>query len=69
MALVSGNGDAGNAAVEEPPMHIESPYRPDPVPPAGFVLRTRPFRRDGAPRAGGGGRGQLSRIRRTIAST
>jgi pyruvate/2-oxoglutarate dehydrogenase complex dihydrolipoamide acyltransferase (E2) component len=28
LALVNGNGSAG--AVEEPPLHIESPYRPDP---------------------------------------
>jgi pyruvate/2-oxoglutarate dehydrogenase complex dihydrolipoamide acyltransferase (E2) component len=40
MALVNGNGsgsgsggDAG--AVAEPPLHIESPYRPDPVPAPG----------------------------------
>ena len=28
LALVDGNG----AAAAEPPLHIESPYRPDPVP-------------------------------------
>ncbi len=31
LALVNGNGDA--AGVEDPPLHIESPYRPDPPPP------------------------------------
>lgn len=66
MALVSGNGDAGNAAVEEPPMHIESPYRPDPVPPAASSSAPVPSAATGAPRAGGGDGGQLSRIRRTI---
>jgi 2-oxoglutarate dehydrogenase E2 component (dihydrolipoamide succinyltransferase) len=30
LALVNGNGHG--AGVEEPPLHIESPYRPDPVP-------------------------------------
>ncbi len=39
--------------VEEPPLHIESPYRPDPVPPAP------------APAAAVGG-GELSRMRRQI---
>jgi pyruvate/2-oxoglutarate dehydrogenase complex dihydrolipoamide acyltransferase (E2) component len=54
MALVNGNGASG-AVVEEPPMHIESPYRPDPVPPPA-PASARP--------AGGGG--ELSRMRRTI---
>jgi 2-oxoglutarate dehydrogenase E2 component (dihydrolipoamide succinyltransferase) len=30
LAFIESSG--GGAAVEEPPMHIESPYRPDPVP-------------------------------------
>jgi pyruvate/2-oxoglutarate dehydrogenase complex dihydrolipoamide acyltransferase (E2) component len=30
LALVNENGDGDGAAVEEAPMHIESPYRPDP---------------------------------------
>jgi pyruvate/2-oxoglutarate dehydrogenase complex dihydrolipoamide acyltransferase (E2) component len=37
LALVSGNGHDGGATVEDPPLHIESPYRPDapePNPPA-----------------------------------
>jgi pyruvate/2-oxoglutarate dehydrogenase complex dihydrolipoamide acyltransferase (E2) component len=53
LALVGGNG-AGAAATEDPPLHSESPYRPDPVPP--------PV--PGAASAAGGG--QLSRMRRQI---
>ncbi|HEX8977044.1 MAG TPA: dihydrolipoamide acetyltransferase family protein [Solirubrobacteraceae bacterium] len=33
LALVGGDG-SGRTEVTEPPLHIESPYRPDPVPPA-----------------------------------
>jgi 2-oxoglutarate dehydrogenase E2 component (dihydrolipoamide succinyltransferase) len=33
LAVVNGNGHAGGAA-EDPPLHIESPYRPDPPAPA-----------------------------------
>jgi 2-oxoglutarate dehydrogenase E2 component (dihydrolipoamide succinyltransferase) len=33
LAVVNGNGQAGGA-VEDPPLHIESPYRPDPPAPA-----------------------------------
>ncbi len=33
LAVVNGNGHAGGAA-EDPPLHIESPYRPDPPTPA-----------------------------------
>jgi pyruvate/2-oxoglutarate dehydrogenase complex dihydrolipoamide acyltransferase (E2) component len=54
LAVVNGNGHAGGA-VEDPPLHIESPYRPDPPAPAPTPA--------GAVVAGGGG---LSRIRRTI---
>jgi pyruvate/2-oxoglutarate dehydrogenase complex dihydrolipoamide acyltransferase (E2) component len=56
MALVNGNGGgaASGGAVEEPPLHIESPYRPDPVAPAP------------ASRGAAGDGGQLSRMRRTI---
>jgi 2-oxoglutarate dehydrogenase E2 component (dihydrolipoamide succinyltransferase) len=44
--------ESGAGAAEEPPLHIESPYRPDPVP---------------APaRAPAAGDGQLSRMRRQI---
>ncbi len=36
LALVNGNGAAGpDAEVADPPLHIESPYRPDPEVPAG----------------------------------
>ena len=51
LAVVNGNGHAG--AAEEPPLHIESPYRPDPPAPA-------PSR--GAVAVDGG----LSRMRRMI---
>ena len=33
LAVVNGNGN-GNGAVADPPLHIESPYRPDPPAPA-----------------------------------
>jgi 2-oxoglutarate dehydrogenase E2 component (dihydrolipoamide succinyltransferase) len=33
LAVVNGNGKAGGA-VQDPPLHIESPYRPDPPAPA-----------------------------------
>jgi 2-oxoglutarate dehydrogenase E2 component (dihydrolipoamide succinyltransferase) len=52
LAVVNGNGHAGGA-VEEPPLHIESPYRPDPPTPVA----------SGAPAVVEGG---LSRMRRTI---
>ncbi len=52
LAVVSGNGHAGSA--EDPPLHIESPYRPDP--PAGGA--------GSAPAAVV--EGGLSRMRRTI---
>ena len=51
LAVVNGNGHAGGA--EDPPLHIESPYRPDPPAPA-------PSR--GAVAVDGG----LSRMRRMI---
>ncbi len=61
LALLNGNGvgggaEAAGASVADPPLHIESPYRPDPVP---------------APSAGGasgaeGADGGLSRMRRQI---
>ena len=53
LALVNGNG-SGGAAVEEPPLHIESPYRPDPEPASGA---------SGAVTTSGEG---LSRMRRSI---
>jgi pyruvate/2-oxoglutarate dehydrogenase complex dihydrolipoamide acyltransferase (E2) component len=52
LALVNGNGRAGGA-VEEAPLHIESPYRPDP--PAAPATATA-----------GTATGGLSRMRRTI---
>jgi len=52
LAFVDGGGGAGaqTPAVEEPPLHIESPYRPDPVPAAPAAIEG----------------GQLSRMRRQI---
>jgi pyruvate/2-oxoglutarate dehydrogenase complex dihydrolipoamide acyltransferase (E2) component len=55
LALVTDGG-----AVAEPPLHIESPYRPDPVP-AATAATAAP-----AVVAGSGGSGQLSRMRRQI---
>ena len=59
LAVVNGNGNGhAGGAVEDPPLHIESPYRPDPPAPA-----------PGAPGPAGGvvtGGGALSRMRRTI---
>jgi 2-oxoglutarate dehydrogenase E2 component (dihydrolipoamide succinyltransferase) len=66
LAVVNGNGHAGNGraggAVEDPPLHIESPYRPDP-----------PAAPAAAPGAAAGPSGGtvvtgdgLSRMRRTI---
>jgi pyruvate/2-oxoglutarate dehydrogenase complex dihydrolipoamide acyltransferase (E2) component len=63
LAVVNGNGHAGGA-VEEPPLHIESPYRPDPPAPAPAQAAGAP-----APTGSGGvvtGGGTLSRMRRTI---
>ncbi|MGZ4251959.1 MAG: dihydrolipoamide acetyltransferase family protein [Solirubrobacteraceae bacterium] len=52
LAFVTDGGDgAPTPAFEEPPLHIESPYRPDPVP---------------APAPAASGSGTLSRMRRTI---
>jgi pyruvate/2-oxoglutarate dehydrogenase complex dihydrolipoamide acyltransferase (E2) component len=63
LALVTDGG-----AVEEPPLHIESPYRPDPVPaataPAAPAVPAVPA--VSAVPAGSGGSGQLSRMRRQI---
>jgi pyruvate/2-oxoglutarate dehydrogenase complex dihydrolipoamide acyltransferase (E2) component len=55
LALVTDGG-----AVAEPPLHIESPYRPDPVPAATAATAAS------AVVAGSGGSGQLSRMRRQI---
>jgi pyruvate/2-oxoglutarate dehydrogenase complex dihydrolipoamide acyltransferase (E2) component len=55
LALVNGNGNGHAPVAEEPPLHIESPYRPDP--PAAPSAPAAP-----AVVAGGG----LSRMRRQI---
>ncbi len=54
---------SGGSAVEEAPLHIESPYRPEPV-----VSGSTAPAADAAPAAGpaAGGPGQLSRMRRQI---
>jgi pyruvate/2-oxoglutarate dehydrogenase complex dihydrolipoamide acyltransferase (E2) component len=61
LALVHGTNGSAHAGVAEPPLHIESPYRPDPEPPAPAVDVA------GAP-AGGAARAPdgLSRMRRQI---
>jgi pyruvate/2-oxoglutarate dehydrogenase complex dihydrolipoamide acyltransferase (E2) component len=60
LAVVNGNGAATTAPAEpEPPMHIESPYRPDPDVPS------RPRTPKPAPVVTGSSEG-LSRMRRTI---
>ncbi len=61
LALVNGNGGAPtpSAPTAEPPMHIESPYRPDPDVPS------RPRTPPPAPVVTGSSEG-LSRMRRTI---
>jgi pyruvate/2-oxoglutarate dehydrogenase complex dihydrolipoamide acyltransferase (E2) component len=61
LALVNGNGvdggaGAADASVADPPLHIESPYRPDPV----------PAPTAGSASAADGGDGGLSRMRRQI---
>jgi pyruvate/2-oxoglutarate dehydrogenase complex dihydrolipoamide acyltransferase (E2) component len=59
LALVNGNGHGGpSAAADEPPLHIESPYRPEP-PGAGGTASGA-----GSPASAGGG--GLSRMRRQI---
>ncbi|MFL5860709.1 MAG: dihydrolipoamide acetyltransferase family protein [Solirubrobacteraceae bacterium] len=53
-----GGGDAGaGAPADDPPLHIESPYRPDPPVAPGSGATTT---------AGGSGGGGLSRMRRMI---
>jgi pyruvate/2-oxoglutarate dehydrogenase complex dihydrolipoamide acyltransferase (E2) component len=60
LALVEDGGGASAPSIEDPPLHIESPYRPDPVP-AATAATAAP-----AVVAGSGGSGQLSRMRRQI---
>jgi pyruvate/2-oxoglutarate dehydrogenase complex dihydrolipoamide acyltransferase (E2) component len=65
LAYLARAGD-GAPAAEEPPMHIESPYRPDePAPPRRREPRLRPPEPESAPAAGGVAT-QLSRMRRSI---
>jgi pyruvate/2-oxoglutarate dehydrogenase complex dihydrolipoamide acyltransferase (E2) component len=59
LARVNGNGSASAAPTSEPPMHIESPYRPDPDVPS------RPRTPAPVPAVTGSSEG-LSRMRRTI---
>ncbi len=59
LALVGANG----AEPAEPPMHIESPYRPDPEPPPAVRPLPPPGRSGRPPAADSGG---LSRMRRQI---
>jgi pyruvate/2-oxoglutarate dehydrogenase complex dihydrolipoamide acyltransferase (E2) component len=73
MGLVTGNGDGGvsdaPAAAGEPPLHIESPYRPDPASPAPPAAPPRPDGPDPAPPAPPVAEiadGGLSRMRRQI---
>jgi pyruvate/2-oxoglutarate dehydrogenase complex dihydrolipoamide acyltransferase (E2) component len=64
LALVQGDGNGTAAA--EPPMHIESPYRPD-EPPAPQARRSRWVRDEpAAAPAAAPTAGRLSRMRRTI---
>ncbi len=58
----------GGASTAEPPMHIESPYRPDePAPPKTRKPRfVAPAVGDSAPAAAGGTSAPLSRMRQTI---
>jgi pyruvate/2-oxoglutarate dehydrogenase complex dihydrolipoamide acyltransferase (E2) component len=66
LAFVENGGDGG-AAVEEPPMHIESPYRPDePAPPKTRKPRFEAPAPEAAPAAAGGHSAPLSRIRQSI---
>jgi pyruvate/2-oxoglutarate dehydrogenase complex dihydrolipoamide acyltransferase (E2) component len=60
LALVEDGGGASAPSIEDPPLHIESPYRPDPVPavPAAAAAPAVP--------AAAAGSGQLSRMRRQI---
>jgi pyruvate/2-oxoglutarate dehydrogenase complex dihydrolipoamide acyltransferase (E2) component len=53
---------SGAPAEEEPPLHIESPYRPEPAPPQRPVARPAPAPAPSGAMPGG----QLSRMRRQI---
>ena len=58
LALVEDGGGASAPSIEDPPLHIESPYRPDPVPATAAATPAVP--------AAAAGSGQLSRMRRQI---
>src|SRR5512133_619339 len=65
-------GDGGGAAAPEPPLHIESPYRPEPpapkpppAPPPAPVAAPGPVPPEPAPVASGAGE-PLSRMRKSI---
>lgn len=46
LAFLEGGGGNGGGSQEDPPLHIESPYRPDPAPePAKFEPRSQPLSR------------------------
>jgi pyruvate/2-oxoglutarate dehydrogenase complex dihydrolipoamide acyltransferase (E2) component len=64
LAVVNGNGHAGGA-VEEPPLHIESPYRPDAPDSAAAPAARAPAQAAGTGDVVTGG-ATLSRMRRTI---
>jgi 2-oxoglutarate dehydrogenase E2 component (dihydrolipoamide succinyltransferase) len=65
LALVNGNGSQESAAAADPPLHIESPYRPDPIEPAAAPAATAA--RAAAPPAPVTSSGEgLSRMRRQI---
>jgi pyruvate/2-oxoglutarate dehydrogenase complex dihydrolipoamide acyltransferase (E2) component len=72
LALVATNGNGPSAStpeVAEPPLHIESPYRPDPVPPAPSAPAAAPSAPAAAPSAPATGPANgagLSRMRRQI---
>jgi len=74
--LEQGNGRGSAEAAPEPPLHIESPYRPDPVAPSPRAPASAPAAASAsapaaaasasAPAAALGGGGELSRMRRQI---
>jgi 2-oxoglutarate dehydrogenase E2 component (dihydrolipoamide succinyltransferase) len=65
LAFVNDGGAAApTPAVQEPPLHIESPYRPDPIP-AAPAASAGSGQLSPAPAASAGS-GQLSRMRRQI---
>ncbi len=72
--LEQGGGRGSAEAAPEPPLHIESPYRPEPVAPAprapasapAAASTSAPAAGASAPAAALGGGGELSRMRRQI---